>query len=104
MTKAELITILTTKFPDLPDTDIQLSVNTIFETMAHELEKGGRIEIRGFGSFSVRQMKARQGRNPKTGEAVQISPRSSVHFKPGLELRNRVKCSLEKYPSLFNAH
>jgi len=61
--------------------------------MSSALEKGERIEIRGFGSFSVRQMKAKQGRNPKTGETVQVAQRSSIHFKPGLELRNRVKDS-----------
>ena len=64
--------------------------------MAMKLEKGERIEIRGFGRFSVRHKATRQGRNRKTGETVQAQARSSVHFKPGLELRDRVKSSQHK--------
>ncbi|MCK5189131.1 MAG: HU family DNA-binding protein [Methylococcales bacterium] len=58
--------------------------------MISALEKGERIAIRGFGGFSIRHMSARKGRNPKTGEAIQVLPRSMVHFKSGLEMRERV--------------
>lgn len=90
MNKPELIERLVSKSPDLSATDVQMAVNTIFEQMTAALETGERIEIRGFGSFSVRQMKARQGRNPKTGETVQVEPHATIHFKPGLEMRDRV--------------
>ena len=90
MNKSEFIERLISKSPDLPAADVTLVVNNLFEQMTSALERGERIEIRGFGSFSIRQMKARQGRNPKTGEAVQVQSRPSVHFKPGLEMRNRV--------------
>ena len=90
MNKTELIERLASKSPDLPAADVQLAVNNILEQMIAVLENGERIEIRGFGSFSIRQMKARQARNPKTGAAVQVEPHASIHFKPGLEMRNRV--------------
>ena len=90
MTKSEFIEILVSKSPDLPAADVQLVVNTLFDSMSAALEKGERIEIRGFGSFSVRHKSARQGRNPKTGETVQVLPHSTVYFKPGLEMRERV--------------
>ena len=90
MTKAEFIERLISRSPDLSATDVALAVNNLFEQMSSAFEKGERIEIRGFGSFSVRQMKAKQGHNPKTRETVQVAQRSSIHFKPGLELRNRV--------------
>ena len=90
MTKSEFIEKLVFKYRDLPAADVQLVVNTLFETMTSALENGERIEIRGFGSFSVRQMSAREARNPKTGETVKVPPRSTVHFKPGIELRERV--------------
>jgi len=87
--KTELIERLISKSPDLPATDVTLAVNNIFEQMSSALERGERIEIRGFGGFSIRQMKARKARNPKTGEIVQVESRASIHFKPGLEMRNR---------------
>jgi len=93
VTKAELIERLIARSPKLPAADVTLVVNNLFEQMSSALEKGERIEIRGFGSFSIRQMKAKQARNPKTGETVQVAQRSSIHFKPGLELRDRVKDS-----------
>ena len=90
MTKSEFIEKLIVKSPDLPSTDVTLVVNNLFEQISYALEQGERIEVRGFGSFSIRRLEARQARNPKTGEAVKVQPRSSVHFKPGLELRDRV--------------
>ena len=90
MTKSELIERLVSKYPDLPAADVELVVKTLFEHMISTLEKDELIEIHGFGGFSIRHMSARRGRNPKTGEAIQVLPRSMVHFKPGLEMRERV--------------
>ena len=90
MNKTELIERLISRSPELPATDVQLAVNNLFEQMSSALEQGERIEIRGFGSFDIRQMKARQARNPKTGETVQVAPHPTIHFKPGLEMRDRV--------------
>ena len=93
MTKSELIEILVAKSNDLSHTDTYLAVNSIVDYMSTTLASGERIEIRGFGSFSLRHFPTRQGRNPKTGETVQLLPRSMVHFKPGLEMRERVNNS-----------
>ncbi|OQY57231.1 MAG: integration host factor subunit beta [Candidatus Parabeggiatoa sp. nov. 2] len=90
MTKSELIEAITLKQTHLPKKDIYLSVKTILEQMAQFLEKGERIEIRGFGSFSLRYRPPRKGRNPKTGEAVALPDKYVPHFKPGKELRDRV--------------
>ena len=90
MTKSEFIEKLVSKYQDLPAADVRLAASTIFETMATALENGERIEVRGFGGFSVRHLSERQGRNPKTGETVHVPPRAVVHFKPWIELRERV--------------
>lgn len=68
----------------------QLTINAIFDTMTEALSRGEGIEIRGFGSFSVRQYPGREGRNPKTGEKVTVPPRKKPFFKVGKELKNRV--------------
>jgi len=68
----------------------QLVVNTIFDTMSEALSSGEGIEIRGFGSFSVRHYQGREGRNPKTGEIVSVPPRKKPFFKVGKELKNRI--------------
>jgi len=67
-----------------------VAVNVIIESMQNALGRGERIEIRGFGAFSLRERKGRTGRNPRTGEAVEIPTCYKVHFKPGKELRERV--------------
>jgi integration host factor subunit beta len=90
MTKSELIDILARKQPQLAYKDVELSVKTMLEHMAQTLAVGDRIEIRGFGSFSLHHRPARMGRNPKTGEAVALPPKNVPHFKPGKELRERV--------------
>jgi integration host factor, beta subunit len=74
-------------------------VKTIIEHMAQTLASGERIEIRGFGSFSLHYRAPRIGRNPKTGESVGLSGKYVPHFKPGKELRERVNASMERYPS-----
>lgn len=90
MTKSELIEILARKQPQLAYKDVELSVKTMLEHMAQTLATGDRIEIRGFGSFSLHFRPPRMGRNPKTGEAVALPPKNVPHFKPGKELRERV--------------
>ena len=90
MTKSELIDRLAAQFPQLVAKDAELAVKMILEAMAESLAKGERIEIRGFGSFSLHFRPPRQGRNPKTGEAVALSGKHVPHFKPGKDLRERV--------------
>ncbi len=91
--KKELIEIIANEQDQLPYKDIELSVKTIIESMINSLKNGKRIEIRGFGSFSLRYRKSRIGRNPKSGESVNIDERYVPHFKPGKDLKERVKTS-----------
>ena len=90
MTKSELIEVLARKQPQLAYRDIELAVKTILEYMTTSLSSGERIEIRGFGSFSLHFRPARSGRNPKSGEPVLLPAKYVPHFKPGKELRERV--------------
>ncbi len=90
MTKSELIEKIASKQNNLPYRDVGVSVKTLLEQMSGALASGGRIEIRGFGSFSVRARSPRVGRNPRTGELVPVPERLTPHFKPGKELRKRV--------------
>ena len=90
MTKSELIERLAVGEKDLSATDVELATKAILETMSQTLEDGGRIEIRGFGSFSLHYRAPRIGRNPKTGEPVALSGKYVPHFKPGKDLRDRV--------------
>ena len=90
MTKSELITILSDKFSQLVHKDAELSVKTIIDSLGNTLSQGGRVEIRGFGSFSLNHRPARLGRNPKTGEKVNVPEKFVPHFKPGKELKMKV--------------
>ena len=90
MTRSELIEKLSAQFSQLVQKDTELAVKNILDSMTDTLNKGKRIEIRGFGSFSLSKRPARIGRNPKTGEKVHISEKSVPHFKAGKELRNRI--------------
>ena len=90
MTKSELITQLSDKFSQLVHKDAELSVKTIIDSLDNTLCKGGRVEIRGFGSFSLNHRPARLGRNPKTGEKVNVPEKFVPHFKPGKELKIKV--------------
>ncbi|MDC0475631.1 integration host factor subunit beta [Methylophilaceae bacterium] len=90
MTKSELITILSDKFSQLVHKDAELSVKTIIDSLGNTLSKGDRVEIRGFGSFSLNHRPARLGRNPKTGEKVNVPEKFVPHFKPGKELKIKV--------------
>lgn len=90
MTKSELIELITSRQTQLSAKDVELAVKTILETMSQTLSSGERIEIRGFGSFSLHYRAPRIGRNPKTGESVGLAGKYVPHFKPGKELRDRV--------------
>ena len=90
MTKSELIERLTRTQPNLPCKDVELATRAILEIMSSALADGERIEIRGFGSFSLHFRPPRVGRNPKTGAAVTLPGKYAPHFKPGKELRERV--------------
>lgn len=99
MTKSELIAMLASKQPHLLQKDVDLAVNNIIEILTTAVANGERIEIRGFGGFSTVPRQARIGRNPKTGESVCVPNRHAVHFKPGLDLRDRVNASRLDYPT-----
>ena len=90
MTKSELIDRLAAQFPQLVAKDAELAVKMILDAMAESLAKGERIEIRGFGSFAVKQRRARQGRNPKTGQLVSVDAKKIPFFRAGKELRIEV--------------
>ncbi|MGD8937348.1 MAG: integration host factor subunit beta [Thiogranum sp.] len=90
MTKSELIEILAAKNSHLNHKDVELAVKSLIEQMSQSLSTGHRIEIRGFGSFSLHYRPPRMGRNPKTGDAVALAAKYVPHFKPGKELRERV--------------
>ena len=90
MTKSELIQRLAELNPHLYQRDVELIVSTIFEEVAGALARGDRVELRGFGAFSVKQRGPRIGRNPRTGEAVQVAEKFIPFFKAGKELRERL--------------
>jgi len=95
MTKSELIEQLIDKHPELSVKDVELAVKIMLEHMTETLSQGERIEIRGFGSFSLHYRAPRVGRNPKTGESVSLPAKYVPHFKPGKELREQVNDSLK---------
>ena len=90
MTKSELIAQLSVRFPQLVLKDAEIAVKTILDAMSQTLCDDHRIEIRGFGSFSLNYRPPRQGRNPKTGDTVPVPAKYVPHFKAGKELRDRV--------------
>ena len=90
MTKSELIETLAEQHAHVPVKDVENAVKEILEQMAGSLSTSDRIEIRGFGSFSLHYRAPRVGRNPKTGETVELDGKHVPHFKPGKELRERV--------------
>jgi integration host factor subunit beta len=94
MTKSELIERLAGQAQHIPAKDLEVAVKELLEQLAQTLQKGERIEIRGFGSFSLHYRAPRVGRNPKTGETVKLEGKYVPHFKPGKELRDRVNNSL----------
>ncbi len=90
MTKSELIELLSERQRHLGPSDVEMAVKTILEQMSETLASNERIEVRGFGSFSLHYRPPRTGRNPKTGAAVELPGKYVPHFKPGKELRERV--------------
>ena len=95
MTKSELIEALARRQTHLASHDVDLSVKELLEQVSQELARGERIEVRGFGSFSLHYRPPRIGRNPKTGESVALPGKHVPHFKPGKELRERVNASTQ---------
>ena len=93
MTRSQLIEQLAAQNPHLVHSEAERIVNTIFETIAAALARGERIELRGFGSFTVKEYAPRVGRNPRTGEAVQIPAKRRPNFRSGIELRRRLNAT-----------
>lgn len=90
MTRSDLVELLASRFGQLTQKDADAAVKTMLDAMSDALVRGHRIEIRGFGSFSISRRPPRLGRNPRTGESVQIPERRVPHFKPGKALREAV--------------
>ena len=96
MIKSELIARLSEENPHLTQRDVERVVGVILERMIQALETDGRVELRGFGAFSVKSRPARTGRNPRTGESVHVAPKHVPFFKTGKELRDRLNLDDEK--------
>lgn len=90
MTRSELIAELSAAHPHLTSRDIELIVTTVFSEIGNALARGGRVELRGFGAFTVKRRDARTGRNPRTGAAVPVEEKAVPFFKAGKELRERI--------------
>ena len=90
MTKSELITYLAEQNPHLYQRDVERIVTTVFDEITSALSRGDRVELRGFGAFSIKQRGSRIGRNPRTGEAVQVVAKSVPYFKTGKNLRAKL--------------
>lgn len=90
MLRSELVAKLQAEYPDIRTQDVEEMVEIVFDEIIRALEKGDRVELRGFGAFSVRRRSARQGRNPRTGAAVKVAAKNVPFFKPGKELRAKV--------------
>jgi integration host factor subunit beta len=90
MIRSELVQKLCQDFPDLTQREIETVVGAFFDSVSDQLAKGGRVELRGFGAFSTRKRDARTGRNPRTGEAVDVDAKRVPYFKPGKEMRERL--------------
>ena len=90
MTRSELIDEVTSKASNFTKRDVEVIVSTLFKSITESLSKGEKIEIRGFGSFKVKERNARKGRNPKSGEGIQVESKKVPFFKAGKELKERV--------------
>ena len=90
MTKSELIAYLAAQHPHLYQRDVERIVSTVFDEITSALCRGDRVELRGFGAFSIKQRGSRIGRNPRTGEAVQVAAKSIPYFKTGKNLRAKL--------------
>jgi integration host factor subunit beta len=96
MTRSDLIDRLAKRYPQLLAKDAELTVKVILDALSSSLAHGGRIEIRGFGSFALNYRSPRLGRNPKSGERVSVPAKYVPHFKPGKEMRARVDQSAKQ--------
>lgn len=90
MTKSELIQRLSKRYPHLYQRDVEVLVNVIFDEITNALGRGDRVELRGFGAFSIRKREPRAARNPKNGSSVKVDTRHAIYFRTGKELRERV--------------
>ena len=90
MVKSELIAHIIRKFQQLPEKDVELAINQLLDCISNGLAHGKRVEIRGFGSFSLHHRPSRSAHNPRTGEKVVTSAKYAPHFKPGKEMRDRI--------------
>ena len=98
MIKSKLIAVLAAKMTNMPEKKISDGINHLLNLMSEALTEGQRIEIRGFGSFSLHHRPPRKAHNPKTGEKVITASKNTPHFKPGKELRERVNASRRSHP------
>ena len=96
MTRSDLVEKLAVRFSQLTHRDAKYAVKTILDALSESLVRGHRVEIRGFGSFSVNRRPPRMGRNPRSGESVAISEKRVSHFKPGKALREAVDARTEE--------
>lgn len=96
MLRSELIRRLKERHPQMKPAEIEAAVEVVFDGIAAALESGDRVELRGFGAFSVRAREARTGRNPRTGDSVDVQAKRVPFFKPGKELRDRVNAGASK--------
>ncbi|HVY86079.1 MAG TPA: integration host factor subunit beta [Caulobacterales bacterium] len=95
MLRSELVARLQEEFQPMRAADVERAIDIVLEEIAQALSSGGRVELRGFGAFSVRMREARTGRNPRTGAAVKVSAKRVPFFKPGKELRLKVNGGVE---------
>jgi integration host factor subunit beta len=88
--RSELVQMLCDDHPDLTGKEIERVVSAFFDSITEQLQHGGRVELRGFGAFSTREREARKGRNPRTGDSVDVNAKRVPYFKPGKEMRERL--------------
>ena len=98
MTRSDLVSALALRFPTLTAKDAEIAVKEILDAIGHALARRDRVEIRGFGSFSLNHRPPRKGRNPKSGETVSVPAKYVPHFKAGKEMRERVEESVKPAP------
>ncbi|MEM9224429.1 MAG: integration host factor subunit beta [Pseudomonadota bacterium] len=98
MIKSELITRVAMRNPHMLQRDVESVINCVLREMSNAMRDNNRVEIRGFGAFSVRHRDARTGRNPRTGEAVEVDEKSVPFFRPGKELRERINNGVDPDP------
>jgi integration host factor subunit beta len=98
VTKSELLRVLKEKCPYLQANDVELALNCLLEYMISSLANGERIEVRGFGSFNLHSHPPRKSRNPKTGATFHLPAKVAVHFKPSIEMKDRVNSARNNYP------